>query len=174
MTVFDSNMNDMLYCARLWALTDTRASEAEIKDKLVAIAHGVLVECTKAYLIDHYGMKEDGGPKVHVAEDILDENMRTIPAVVKLRKHKVEIVRCLMDETMRVYRQGRDLARQIVDRTRAYKSPIPISHQGCPMELVEIEIMRLERKLPLLSDEEGRKLTELYKLVGARTCAGTS
>lgn len=175
MVLFNNGMEDMLCCARLWALTDVRSSEEEVKDKLVNIAHGIIVECTKAYLIECYGTKEDGGPRTNVTEDeIYDENMRPIPAVVQLRRHKIEIVRCMMDESMRVFRQGCDLARQIVARTQAYKSNKLVRRHDCPMELVEVEIMRLERKLPLLSDEEGRRLTELYKLVGAGTCAGTS
>lgn len=180
-TVFDVQMDEVMYYTRAMALDDMETGLAEIKDKLQALAQAVVMEVAHSYLREHHG-SDFGEPDINVDWNcVYDKNMNVIEPIAKLTEKQHVIVNIVTRNLMSTFRKGRQLAYKIIIRRDEYlKTKVddaalvgpdfsPVRTRGRdykknpPMERIEVEIMRLERKLPNLSLDEGRRLSMLYK-----------
>jgi hypothetical protein len=79
---------------------------------------------------------------------------------------------------MQEYERGQAIAYEVNQRVRLFEEkfvgpqpppkeekPPVAQRKDPPLEVYEIEMMRLERRLPFLSNDEGNRLSQLYALL---------
>lgn len=175
--LFDRHMEEFVCCVKTWALSDLKSSPAQVKEKFTNVSYGILSESVKLFLSKNYS-KEDGSLNVEITDtEIYDVKHNRIPAIMMLRDRQEEIISFMVASAMRDFDSGRKLAKLIVGRARKFESDrldkgeAPGTTSRIPAEAIEVEIMRLERRLSVLTPEEGRRLSELYEVLGA--CVGS-
>jgi hypothetical protein len=97
--------------------------------------------------------------------------MHPIPAIDKIRKNQKEITALMVSRGMWEFAKGRHLLNQTGKPEAPQSQPKAVHKEPVPtIESVEIEVMRLEGRLPNISKEEGELLASLYdKLAAMRT-----
>lgn len=174
--LFDRHMDEFACCVKTWALSDLKSSSEDVKERFTNVSYGILSEAVKLFLSEKYS-KEDGSLSVEITEsEIYDEGHHRIPAIVALRERQEEIIEFMVRNAMRDFEAGRRLAKVIVARARKFESDKmdgarPPARSRIPAEAIEVEIMRLEKRLSELTPEEGRRLSGLYEVLGA--CVGS-
>jgi len=175
--LFDRHMEEFVCCVKTWALADLKSSSAQVKEKFTNVSYGILSEAVKLYLSKNYS-KEDGSLDVEITDtEIYDVKHNRIPSIMMLRERQEEIVSFMVASAMKDFEAGRKLAKSIIGRARKFESDrldkgeAPGTTSRVPAEAIEVEIMRLERRLSNLTPEEGKKLSELYEVLGA--CVGS-
>ena len=175
--LFDRHMEEFACCVKTWALSDLKSTSAEVKERFKNVSYGILSEAVKLFLSERFS-KEDGSLSVEITDtEIYDENHKKIPAIMRLRERQEEIIEFMVFNAMKDFEYGRKLAKVIVNRARKFESDkldrmaLPQEKSHVPAEAIEVEIMRLERRLSSLTPEEGARLSELYEVLGA--CVGS-
>lgn len=179
--MFSHATDDFVCYARHQSLVDASSTESMMRDKFRKSAIGILGEAVKMFVAEKYA--GDGGRlDVHVYnEEFLDKEMVPIPEIANIRSKSRSIVDRMVDGAMEEFEKGRALAFEISARAEQYEarfigSPSPKALPAPkppkkdlvanpPLEVLEIEMMRLERKLPVLSEAEGTRLSQLYMLI---------
>lgn len=184
--LFGKNIEDMFYRIRSWALSDTKTPIDQMKERINKICKAIVLESIKTYLHRNY----EHNWSVSVSKgDLLDNDMNVIEPIQTIKQHQKEIISVLEGEAMAEFNRGRNMANSIVSRAREFvsrKLSSPTSSTSWdysvpsapprnyeempPLERLEIEIMRLEQKLPSLSSREAERLKELYDK--CNKCAG--
>lgn len=173
--IFAQQMDDVLYYARALSLSDLESDPEEIEGKFYEISQGILADLAGVYLHDNYD------DNINVDYDrVYDHNMNVIKPIQDLQDNQQKIQSIMVKSAMALFRRGRKMAYRIVKRyeehmairrvtrkqTTQRRAPAGRDYaQTPPSERYEIEILRLERKLPDLSPEEGQRLSLLYKYV---------
>ncbi len=164
-----SQIADFLYFVRSLALVDMKSDEEKIREKIQSIGSVLLQKTVKFFLIDKYGTMPDGTIRVSVTEkEIRDMKGNIIEEIVKFKENLKSIGEQLLELGSEEFEKGRKIALEITQRiknsTNAEKRRILERDFNTtpPMEMLEIEMLRLERKLPFLSQEEGKRLVSLY------------
>lgn len=182
--VLGRNLEDLFYRIRSWALLDNKSQIEKVRERVNKMAVGVIMEAVKVYLAKHYA------DNWNVFDDnVFDGNMSSIRPIELVKVHRNAMIEIIEREAIKEFSRGRELAGVVVARAREYllrkehgepspKDPnwdyfaLPPKpprdyEETPPAEAIEVEIMRLERKLPSLSPDEGKRLKELYE-----RCAG--
>lgn len=166
---YTSQINDFLYFVRSLALVDMQSDEEKIREKIQGIGSVILQKTVKFFLIDKYGTMPDGTIRVSVDEkEIRDMNGNIIQEIVKFKENLKSIAEQLLELGSEEFEKGRKIAQEISlrikDCTNSEKKRISERDFNTtpPMEILEVEMIRLERKLPFLSQEEGKRLVMLY------------
>jgi len=164
---FVAQMDDFMYFVRSMALSQIDANEEETKDKLLNICQNILKKTVKFFLMNKFGMTDDGTIKVIVQEnELFDINKRSIKEVVLFKKEHKVIGEQMFELAWDEYQKGRILFTKIVERAKNFKAITKDFNRDYsilpPFENMEIEIIRLEKKLPFLSHTKGKRLAELY------------
>ena len=161
--MFIFGMQDMLCYVRSLALTELDAHPKSLITKFHSIFEAILTEAVKEFLSNTYGEKY----KIYVDNDsVYDKDMVLIQPIMTIRKRKSDIEKDIMATVSAEFHKGRRLAWQVVSRIRNKgKSNQERNYElSPPAEALEIEVMRLERKLPSLKPQERERLVELYRL----------
>lgn len=183
--VLGRSLEDLFYRIRSWALLDSKSQIEKVRERINKMAIGVVMEAIKVYLAKNYADRWS----VSDDDDVIDDNMSSIRQIEIVKKYRDSMIEIIEREALKEFSRGRDLANIVVSRAREYilrqengepspKDPNwdyfavppkpPRDYADNPAaELTEVEIMRLERKLPGLSEDEGKRLKELYN-----KCAG--
>jgi hypothetical protein len=174
--LFDRHMEEFACCVKTWALSDMKSTHAEVKDRFKNVSYGILSESVKLFLSEKFS-KEDGSLSVEITDtEIYDEHHKKIPAIMALRDRQEEIIEFMVNSAMKDFESGRKLAKVIINRATKFESDkldkleTP-KKSRVPAEAIEVEIMRLEKRLSSLTPEEGERLSELYEVLGA--CVGS-
>ncbi len=178
---FDENMEEYTYFIRSEALNNFSITESKMKSKLRKLSEGIIAASVKRYLNENFS-DDFGEVELNVNDEgVYDRNMQPISALEKIRKSQREIMSLMISRGMDEFNKGRQLARIIDARThdllKNEPSPkdvnwSPTRSKAMMLEQVEIEIMRLERRLPSISPEDAKHLAELYaKIRDARKVA---
>lgn len=166
--VFKVQMDDMFCYAKALSLSDMESTPDEVEERFVDIFKALIMELAGSYLYDNY-------PSVNIDNDrVYDNDMNPIEPISELQKNQPAMQDVAVRQAVAYFNEGRALADKILRRYRKYAKTNPSPKDVCwepqrdylqkpPFELQEIEMMRLERKLPNLSDEEGRRLLSLYQ-----------
>jgi len=177
--LFRAQMDDLRCYAKALSLTDLSSEVDEIKEKLEVICQGILAEVVNVFLRRDYS-DEAGSIEINVTKrSVYDKNMNLIIPLKGFQENQKNIVLAMMYAVFPIFSKGRELALKIIDRKKNYlefghtkEDVVPLPEKPKrdytkfpPHELISIEIMRLERKLPNLSPEEGLRLSELYQKV---------
>jgi hypothetical protein len=175
--VFDENMEEYTYFIRSEALHNLDITESRMKSRLRKLSEGIIAASVKRYLNENFS-DDYGEVELNVNDDgVYDRNMQPISALEKIRKSQREIMGLMVSRGMDEFNKGRQLARIIDARIHEFSKDEPspkdinwkLPIKPTMLEQTEIEIMRLERRLPNLSSEEAKSLAELYaKLRDAR------
>jgi hypothetical protein len=178
--VFDQYMDDMIYCVRSWALTDSKTSVESVRERLENVSRGIIAEAIKAFLADNYS-SDTGQLDLNIGETIYDKNMNHIPAIEQIKKHQVKIVGCMVEQCVDEFERGRVLAKDVLERATKYVDsnethgfPDRDYEVFPPLESMEAEVMRIEARLPLISDDDAARLSEMYRLLRGSQCDGSS
>jgi hypothetical protein len=182
--LFRAQMEDLKCYSKALSLTDLNSDLDEVKEKLEVICQGILAEAVNVFLRRDYS--DDGGSvEINVAKrTVYDKDMNPILPLKGFQENQRKIVLAMMAEVLPIFENGRELAIRIIERRRKYLHSGPKKvrtglqtttrrdyEKFPPKELLSIELMRLERKLPNLSPEEGLRLSELYQQVQAKVIA---
>lgn len=142
---------------------------ARFKAKFERLAIGIMAEVLKAFLADNYGNSHGQIAINYNGALVYDRSLNEIPQVTKFSQEQSKIVEGLVDHAMVDFVLGLEMACRIVERldeyvpksrmTRLEPPPVKVAP---PLEAIEIEIMRLERKLPRISREDAARLSRLY------------
>ena len=174
---FRAQMDDLKCYSKALALTDLKSETDEIKEKLATICQAILAEAMAIFLRRDYS-DDEGSVEINMGKKrIYDKNMNLILPLKGLQDNQEQIVSAMMSVVFPIFKRGRELALRIVQRRRLYlesqviqRSLPTIKVQAIrdyekfpPRELLSIEMMRLEQKLPNLSPEEGLRLSHLYQ-----------
>jgi len=164
---FVTQMDDFMYFVRSMALSQIDASDEESRDKLLNICQNILKKTVKFFLMNKFGMTDDGTIKVIVQEkELLDINRKPVKELIIFKKENKVIWEQMFELAWDEYQKGRVLFNKIVERSKRYKANMKNFDRDYvvlpPFENMEIEIIRLEKKLPFLSHAEGKRLAELY------------
>lgn len=172
---FSHNMEDFFYYARSMALTDLDSTPASVRRRFHSISDGILSESIKVYLTENFA-SDQGKLEVDAVDGIVyDKNMNPIPAISLVKQRREEVIKEILDSIMAEFVRGRRLAKEIVGRIdKAPKPKAPPQIQAPsrnyrsdpPTEALEVEMMRLERRLPNLTEDEGKRLSLLYVTLG--------
>ena len=169
--VFDENMDEFLYFIRFSALNDLSITESKMRSRLRKLAEGIIAASVKRFLDDNYA-DDFGDVELNVNDSgVYDRNMQPINAIEKIRKSQREMIASMVSFGMYEFAKGRHLAKIMEAKTESKAEPSPKDANWkpakkrkirTPLELVEVKIMRLERKLPKLTKEEAKVLSLLY------------
>ena len=166
MELFDVYLDDFFCCIKSWAMTDLKSPSSEVRARLENVLRGIIAEAIKSYLRENHA-------EFNISNDhVFDRDMKEIPAILQIRTHQARILACLMEQAMSDFEKGRQLAIIVVDRANKYVAIPSAKVQQTPIESYEIEIMRLEQRLPNLATDEAKRLSELYALLKETQCAG--
>ena len=166
MELFDIYLDDFFCCVKSWAMSDLKSASLDVQARLENVLRGIIYEAIKSYLHENHA-------EFNVSNDhVFDRDMKEIPSIVQIRTHQARILSCLMEQAMSDFEKGRQLAVIVVDRANKYVASPSAKVQQTPMESYEIEIMRLEQRLPNLATEEAKRLSELYALLKEMECVG--
>jgi len=166
---FEEFLDDFTYYVRSLSMIDMKSPEEVIRYKLKMMCKGLIVEAVKVFLKAKYN---DGSGVVRVNltdEGIFDQHMRPLPEISEMRTKQADVVECILDEAMHEFVKGRELAIQVVERAKNFEAnrTDQVVYEP-PTEEIEIEILRLERKLPNITNEEANKLLEYYRILRTR------
>ena len=161
--MFSYGIQDMLCYVRSLALTELDASSESLMAKFHGIFEAILTEAVKEFLSGTYGEKY----KIYVDDsNVYDKDMSLIQPIMTIRKRKADMERDIMAAVGAEFHKGRRLAWQVVSRIRSKGQNLKERNYEVspPQEAMEIELMRLERKLPNLTVQERERLVELYAI----------
>ena len=158
--LFDANIEEFTYYVRMAALADETVTEQEMRLRLKKLAEGVVAASVKSFLDDKY-TNANGEVEINVGDNgVFDKDMRPIPEVDQIRKQQHEMVNVLVARGMYEFAKGRHLA------TMATKKKVTAAQYNAQRkkgaEDLEVEMMRLERKLPNIGGDDAARLSELY------------
>lgn len=168
--MFEAQLDDVIFYVKRISLLDLESTLEEIEIQLHKIGRALVGEIADAYLRENHSGCVNIGPEV-----VYDANMNVIEPIQNLKDTGRSIENVIVGNAMATFQEGRALSIRIAARYREYSqrnsitaSPPSVSRdyrQNPPAEAYEIEMMRLERKLPNLTAEEGRYLSELYSRI---------
>lgn len=170
---FDENMEDYVYFVRTKALHDMDISETKMRGKLRKYADLIIMASVRQFLNEHYA-DDTGEVEINMNEDgVFDRNINKIEQIEQIRKSQREMMTLIVSRGMLEFAKGRRLARIMENRSvsrLSEQSPkdanwMPTYAKSTMLEQTEIEILRLERKLPNVTPEEAKRLSELYALL---------
>jgi hypothetical protein len=169
--LFVQGVEDLMCYVRSQALTGGRPW-AKPRDTFRTVSRGILADVVKAFLSEEY-VSEEGHPEIYVtASGILDKDMNPIPELEFLQSVSDKILDMLVEEAVSELEAGEVLFGQISARAELFdnkyvtrSNPPPTPRTEPPTEALEIEMMRLERRLPTLSKDEGERLSHLYVIL---------
>jgi len=175
--VFDDNLEEFVYYVRSEALSLYAVSSRIMKTRLRRLAENIIAAAVKKYLTDNYS-DATGDVELNVNEaGIYDKHMQPITALERIRKTQKEMTTLMVQRGMYEFAKGRHLAKIMESRNDDQKGPNPKEvtweKKQLPtpvkplLELIEIQILNLESKLPDLTAEQGRTLARLYKEIRA-------
>lgn len=169
--IFDENMDELIYIVRSQALHNPSITESKMRNKLKRLSEKIIAASLQSFLNENYA-DDFGDVELNVDEGgIYDRNMKPISAIEKIRKSQREMLNLMVSRCMYEFAKGRNLAKIMDARSNDDgKDPDPKDIDWTPpkakpltLELIEIQILRLERKLPNLTSEEGKSLTAFYE-----------
>lgn len=186
-SVFDDNMEEMVYFIRSEALTNLEITESKMRSRLRKLSETILAASVKRFLNENYA-DDYGYVELNVeGQDVYDRNIRPISQIETIRKSQREIMSLMVSRGMYEFAKGRHLARIMETRSnennsmpepspkdtnwalgdhkdkRMFKTKRPSTKSKTTMlEQVEVQILRLERLLPNISKEDGKLLSKLY------------
>lgn len=174
--LFDEQVDGLMYLSKSLALGDLVEDPEDIKEKFSEVVRGFISDMINMYLAVHHS--HDGVLDINVCSDkVYDRDMSEIVAIKNMRTKQSLIVALVVTHAMDTYHQGRILVEKMsvkcvthdygdvmtIDPLVLMEEDVKESSVYVPMEAIEIEIMRLERRLPNLSAEEGEQLSLLYE-----------
>lgn len=172
---FSQNMEDFSCYARSVALTDLDSANDSIRKRFESISDGIITESIKVYLSENFA-SENGKLEIDAVDGIIyDKNMKPIPAISMVKQHRQQVLKEVLDSIMAEFSRGRKLAKEIVARMEPFIAPqdeVTMTEvasrdyrKNPPLEVFEVEVMRIENKLPDITVEEGKRLSYLYSLL---------
>jgi hypothetical protein len=158
---FVENLDELTCFVRSLALNSEGITEDKMRSSLKKYVEGIIAASVKCYL-DEYYMDEFGSVEVNVDHrGIYDKNMRPIKALEVIHDSHKEVMGLLVARGMYEFTKGRHLAKIMEARANS-KQYRMITPGAQTREHLEVEVIRLERKLPNLTPEESAKLKKLY------------
>lgn len=158
--LFDANMEEFTYYIRMAALADETVTDQEMRLRLKKLAEGVVAASVKSFLDDKY-TNDKGDVEINVGDNgVFDKDMHPIPEVDQIRKVQHEMVNVLVARGMYEFAKGRHLA-TVVKKAKVATAQYNAQRKKGAEDL-EIEVMRLERKLPDIGGDDAARLSELY------------
>jgi hypothetical protein len=174
-SIFNDNLDEYVYYARSEALKNFDITERSMKLTLKKIAEGIVAASVKKFLNDRYA-DQNGEVQLNVGDaGVFDKNMNPIPEITKIRETQKEILSLIVSRGMYEFVKGRHLAKGMTSRAKRRQATpggqLKAYCSGENPEQVEVEIMRLEKLLPNLDQDQGKKLVGLYsKLREIKAC----
>ena len=166
---FESNMDEFSFFVKAEALTNASRSELEMRKMAKETCEKILSQCVKTYLAENFA-DDKGELSVSVNNGtVYDKNMHPVTAITTVKDNMLKISEVIVENIMEQFCVGRKLAQEIVSRMMHYKE----SHDDKPsqvplLESLEIEKMRLERKLPHIEPYEAKRLCVLCAALRAQ------
>lgn len=175
---FSGQAEELMWYAKSLSMDPDKAGKPAtpeyIKSKFAKISHNIISMSVKFFISEKYGDADE----IIITDNskVLDKNMKPINEISLIRNKQVEITAILVDAAMAEFDKGRKLAQQIIERVNAHVAQAntpPVQEirnyfSSPPVESLEVEIMRLERRMAMLTHAEGRRLSELYDRVRAQ------
>ena len=158
---FERGAEELACYVRSIALVSLKIPEETVRKQFASISLGIIVNAVKASVEARLG---DGEVSSGV---ICGKRMHVEPELMEINNRKQEIIDCLVDFSMELFSKGRKLGRQIVSRARPMGRRPSLSEKS-PLEAIEVEIMRLENKLPNISKIEALRLGDCYQMAERR------
>jgi len=162
-------IEDFMYFVRSLSLVETKTEEEKIRERLYEVISIVLQKTVKYFLTEKCGKAVDGTIKVTIVDnEIHDMSGKLVEEVVEFKKNLKVISDQVIELGMEEFEKGRIIALEITERLKNSTNKVPRKvvqrdySVAPPLEQIEVEMIRLEKKLPFLSHEEGRKLADLY------------
>jgi len=164
-----NQMEDFMYFIKSLSLVETKTDEDKIRERVQEIISTILQKTIKHFLITKCGTATDGTIKVAIFNnEIHDLSGKIVVEVVEFKKNLKTISEQILELGMEEFEKGRRIALEITERLKNSTNKIPRKvvqrdfNVVPPLEQIEVEMIRLEKKLPFLSHEEGRRLADLY------------
>jgi len=159
---FIENFEELTCFIKSLALNNI-ATEDKMKNSLKKYAEGLIAASVKCYLEENYA-DSFGGVEINInGRGIYDKNIKPIRALETIHGSHKEIINFIVAKEMYEFTKGRHLARIMENRVNS--KVFKMDNNVCSKEQVEVEIMRLERKLPNLTPEEAEKLKKCYSVI---------
>jgi len=163
---FHECLDEMTYYVRLEALYDLKVSEKQMRYRIRKMSEGIIADSIKTFLNENYS-DSFGEVELCINDDgVYDKNINPIPALDKMHATQKEITHLMVMRTMAEFTKGRSLARVVSKEEPEVKPKAQKpARKEFSLEQVEIEIMRLEKKLPNLTPQEAKILSAMYKII---------
>jgi hypothetical protein len=161
---FEEGVEELSYYTRSLALVGLTIPEEMVRGTLRRMCLGLVVGSVRASIESRLGREVTVGVSSGV---ICGKEMHATPEFMVINDKKDEIIDDLMKFVMDIFVRGRRLGRQIVRRALPLGRRPALSKKS-PLEAIEIEIMRLEDKLPNISKIEALRLTDCYQMAERR------
>lgn len=170
---FEAFVDELICYVRCLSLVDLRTPVPIVRESMRQFCHQVLVASVKTFL----AQKHDSEETIRISDDMIyDDDMNPLPEMIGLRDKQEDIVGALLDASMTEFERGRKLGVSIV--SRAHRFVQDTGPSGSPIEplreVIEIEMMRLERRIKQLDEDDIKRLCSCYKSLRnkERLCAG--
>jgi hypothetical protein len=166
--IFEENFDEFMYYVRSEALNNREITDKAMRIRLKNLAEGIIAASVKKFLNDNYA-DSMGGVEINVNDNgVYDRDMHPIPAIDKIRKNQKGITALMVSRGMYEFAKGRVLLNQSGKPEASQSQPKTAHRDTTPtVEAVEIDVMRLEGRLPNISKEEGELLASLYDKLAA-------
>lgn len=172
---FENQVNDHSIYVRSMAMT-SKLPRKRVRLKLQKMCQRILMISIKMFIKDKYG-----GYTTTKSDVVYDKNMNPIVEIQEIRKRQAEIIDILLSNSMEEFMKGRELAKLLINRSKKNEerrkkltTPTPAMEAAAaantykeipPFEMIEIEAINIENKLPNISREEGQRLSLLYEMI---------
>jgi hypothetical protein len=160
--VFDDLVDEFVYYVRSVALVKLSEPREKVRDRFSRLCGNAVLKVAKIGVSagDVMGPGATSGA-------ICGKDMHGGADEIASRLEAAGVADFLLSMAMSEFGRGRRLGFQIFRRMRGLGEETAVQ-APVPLEAVEVELMRLERKLPDLSDEEATRLTACYEMVSRR------
>lgn len=170
---FEAFVDELMCYVRCLALVDLRTPIPIVRESMRQFCQQVLVASVKTFLTERHDSEES----IRISDDMIyDEDLNPLQEMIDLRDKQTDIVGALLDSSMQEFERGRKLGLEIVSRAQKFVQDAgpSISPIEPLKELIEVEMMRLERRLEQLDEAGVKRLCSCYKSLRSkeRLCAG--
>jgi hypothetical protein len=155
---FEERLDSFVYYVKMSALTNPNVTDTWMKSKLKRYASNIIVDSIKGYLDKNFS-----DAKGEICLNLgfgkfYDDKLQPIDAVNKVKASQRALMKYIVSMGMFEFAKGRDIAMTMIERAMRNDEP----HEPTADDL-RAEILKLENKLPKITDTDADKLLSLYK-----------
>lgn len=157
---FDLLEEDFSYYVKSISMLDLKTPIEYVKIKFMDICKSIVYQSVITFLCEKYNNE------INISNnEIYDKNMNILPEISEMKRKYYEIVYILLEKSIKDFKKGRNISKEIVQRVVSKSNTKPGKSKFIPLEKIEIEMYKIEKKLPNITEEEANELKKYYSII---------